>query len=149
MRGCKPGRPYGVVSVSLSLSFLLVGTSPPRPNGQRRPQCDSYRPLYSPKRAAENSECASELIQGRLSASKPHPNFTFEMIFELNCKNRLPSCRLVCDGVKTLRVSILLFQLWCYLPGFSQACMLKNNHTSQLQPTTPHITEISAEDKAI
>ena len=33
---------------------------------------------------------------------------------------------------KTLRVSILLFQLWCYLPGFSQAGMLKNNYTSKL-----------------
>ena len=51
--------------------------------------------------------------------------------------------------IKTLRISILLFQLWYYLLGFGQAGMLKNNHTSQLQPTTPNIKEVNTEDNGL
>ena len=49
----------------------------------------------------------------------------------------------------TLRISILLFQLWYYLPGFGQAGILKNNHTSQLQPITPNIKEVNTEDNGL
>ncbi len=79
---------------------------------QHRPDADSSATVFRAR-----PSCV--LLSVSLAASPSHPH---------NQGSDSDSLVLVYP-LKTLRVSILLFQLWCYLPGFSQAGMHKNNHT--------------------